>query len=72
MEQASDWRQGPGARDERDRHNSTGETDFVCPLCRSTGYEAIPCYRGADLLLYKCQGCTLTFTNPRRFAKQPG
>ena len=73
MEDASDWRQGQGARDGRDRQDdSAALAAFACPLCKSEAYEAIPCYRGADLLLYKCKGCTLTFTNPRRFAKPSG
>ena len=73
MEDASEWQQEPGAREERDRPRSpdTPAEVFACPICKSDRYDAIPAYRGADLLLYKCAGCTLTFTNPRRFLKRP-
>ena len=73
MEDASAWQQkGSDARDERDRQRQpdTPAADFICPLCKSDSYEAIPAYRGADLLLYKCARCTLTFTNPRRFMRR--
>ena len=71
MEDASDWREQPGARDERDRCGPSVQParGFVCPLCKSEAYEALSAYRGADLLLYKCAGCTLTFTDPQRFVR---
>jgi hypothetical protein len=72
--EGADWQQESGAHDGRDRQQDRGMATarFACPLCKSTTYDSIPGYGAAELHLYKCSGCTLTFTNPQRFAKKAG
>jgi len=45
---------------------------FQCPLCKSRTYRAVPLppLQTVRLALYQCDGCTLTFVNPGRFAKE--